>query len=205
MLQRPRPPLALTVDPIGQHFVPAPDLERWARRAFIEPFGPLTNADHAHLEHASIGMLWTNCANVRQMRTIVGTCELGKPFQGSRWTRARATQQIAEWFGEVPDFVLTFDALYADVAGDAEFCALVEHELYHAGQDRDEFGAPAFHKSGRPKLAIRGHDVEEFVGVVRRYGVGAAAGETMALVEAAKRGPQIARANIAQACGVCVG
>jgi hypothetical protein len=30
---------------------------------------------------------------------------------------------------------------------DATFCALVEHELSHCGQERDEFGMPRFKKS----------------------------------------------------------
>nr|WP_271894430.1 putative metallopeptidase [Phyllobacterium sp. IY22] len=47
----------------------------------------------------------------------------------------------------------------------------MEHELYHAGQDRDSFGAPKFRKStGLPVFILRGHDIEEFIGVVRRYG-----------------------------------
>ncbi|WP_275593268.1 putative metallopeptidase [Rhizobium gallicum] len=74
----------------------------------------------------------------------------------------------------MPHFLLTFDAHYASTCSDAEFCALVEHELYHAGQERDAFGAPKFRRDGSPAFGLRGHDVEEFVGVVRRYGADAA-------------------------------
>lgn len=87
-------------------------------------------------------------------------------------------------------------------AGDAEFCALVEHELYHCGQERDAFGAPKFRQSGLPAFTMRGHDVEEFVGVVRRYGADASG--VRDLVEAASHEPTIARASIAQACGTCM-
>jgi hypothetical protein len=86
---------------------------------------------------------------------------------------------------------------------DASFCALVEHELYHCGQQRNEFGGPKFNSMGLPIFGINGHDVEEFVGIVRRYGVGAAAGQTLALVEAAQRGPEISKATITAACGSC--
>ena len=79
--------------------------------------------------------------------------------------------------------------------------ALAEHEMYHCGQERDEFGAPKFRKSGLPAFAMRGHDVEQFVGVVRRYGAGAAG--VMAMVDAANRPPEIADIRIAQACGTC--
>jgi hypothetical protein len=106
-----------------------------------------------------------------------------------------------DWFGEVPTFLLTFDAEYAATCSDPEFMALVEHELYHAGQERDGFGAPKFRKDGKPAFAIRGHDVEEFIGVVRRYGTDAAG--VRAMVDAASAGPEIARAHIAQACGTC--
>lgn len=51
-----------------------------------------------------------------------------------------------------------------------------------------------------PKLGIRGHDVEEFVGIVRRYG----AGDTAKFVAAAQRAPEVGHADIARACGTCI-
>ncbi|WEX86485.1 putative metallopeptidase [Sinorhizobium garamanticum] len=58
------------------------------------------------------------------------------------------------------------------------------------------------HRSiGRPIFAIRGHDAEEFVGVVRRYGADAAA--VRAMVDAANQKPEIARVQIAHACDTC--
>lgn len=103
----------------------------------------------------------------------------------------------------VPDFIITIDAAWWLQASDAEACALVEHELYHCAQDRDEYGAPKFNKqTGRPVFAMRGHDVEEFIGVVRRYGADAAG--IRALIEAAEAGPEIAAASIAQCCGTCL-
>lgn len=201
---RPSPPSAI-LEPTGSaSFVPAPELAEWARSTFIAEDAPLANEDHRHLDAAEVGFLWTNVRNSRQMRTVVGQAELGQP-RGSmgKWPKARAEQQIEAWFGTVPDFLITIDAHYASQCNDASFCALVEHELYHCGQERDEFGGPKFTQDGRPKFAMRGHDVEEFVGIVRRYGVGAAAGDTFALVEAAKAGPQIARATIHGACATC--
>jgi len=53
--------------------------------------------------------------------------------------------------------------------------------------ERDAFGAPKFKKStGLPSFTLRGHDVEEFVGVVRRYG--AAAAGVQAMIDAAAEG-----------------
>jgi len=118
-----------------------------------------------------------------------------------KWQRARAIQQIEEWFEEMPDFLLTFSAPAAVGIDDASFCALVEHELYHCAQKLDKYGMPAFKADGTPSFCIRGHDVEEFVGVVARYGAEAAG--VSAMVDAAKRSPLIGRASIAGACGTC--
>jgi hypothetical protein len=183
-------------------FAPSDDLASWARSSFIDDDAPLANPDHAHLQHADIGFLWTSVENARQGRRIVGQAESGEPLGAmGRWAKARAVAQVRGWFGRVPDFIITIDANYAAACGDAEFCALVEHELYHCAQQRDEFGAPKFKRSGEPVWAIRGHDIEEFVGVVRRYGA-SAAGVT-ALVEAASRAPEIATARISHICGTC--
>jgi len=182
-------------------FFPAHDLIAWATETFIESGAPLYNGDHHHLNFASLGALWTNVPNGRAGRRVIGQCEMGLPPL-AKWGRARMERQLLDWFGQVPDFLLTFDACYASECGDADFMALVEHELYHAGQARDAFGAPRFSKqTGRPVFAMRGHDVEEFVGVVRRYGAEAAGVREM--VHAANAGPELARVSIAHACGTC--
>lgn len=199
-LTRPLPPIDMLED-TGIRFEPAHDLLAWARSTFIDDGAPLLNEDHAHLRSAVIGALWTNVTNGRHGRRIVGQCEMGLPPAG-KWQRSRVELQLTQWFDDVPDFLLTFDAEYASTCSDAEFCALVEHELYHAGQERDAFGAPKFRKmTGLPAFTLRGHDVEEFVGVVRRYGADAA--NVRAMVDAANRGPDISRASIAHACGTC--
>ncbi|TXN38986.1 hypothetical protein FV232_00905 [Methylobacterium sp. WL30] len=206
MLTRPRPPTDLlgqagadTANPVA----PAVDLEAWMRATFIDEDAPLLNEDHAHLRDASLGVLWCSIPNERQGNGVVGMCEEAT-FIGNRWAKARWAMQIAGWFGSIPDFLLTFHADYADQCSDAAFCALVEHELYHAGQKKDRWGAPRFNsQTGRPVFGIRGHDVEEFVGIVERYGVGNAAGQTAALVEAARHTPIVCETDIAGACGTC--
>jgi hypothetical protein len=202
---RPQPPASL-FDPEDYtgSFVPARELEDWARTTFIDEDATLLNEEHKHLRFASIGFLWTSVGNARHGRRIVGQCEAGTPRAMGRWAQARAKRQIVDWFGAIPNFIITLDAHYAVQCADAEFLALVEHELLHAGHALDVFGQPKSTKNGSPALAIRGHDVEEFVSIVRRYGVGAAAGETFALVEAAKNAPEVAAVNIAQACGTCL-
>jgi hypothetical protein len=197
---RPSPP----ADVEGRHFCPSPDVERWVRSNYIEPSGPLYSPEYAHLEFARIGVLWASCLNVRQMRRIIGQAESPRP-QGGAWQKARVEQQLCEWFGEVPDFILTFDADYARDCSDIAFCALVDHELCHCAQAKDEFGAPKFDSDGRPKFAIRGHDVEEFVSVVRRFGIAAAGESALAFVAAAQAAPEIGAVDIGKACGTCCG
>jgi len=201
-LARPTPPPDL-MGSLDLTMMPSPELEAWARATFIEPGATLWNEDHDHLNRAALGFVWTTVSNSRGGNMIAGQCETMPPMAMGKWARARAEQQITEWFGSIPDFLITIDANYAQVCDEPEFCALVDHELYHAAQERDQYGAPKFTRDGRPKFGLKGHDVEEFVGIVRRYGAGPAAGATQALVEAASRRPEIAAAQISQACGTC--
>ncbi len=81
--------------------------------------------------------------------------------------------------------------------------ALIEHELYHAGQEHDAFGAPKFRKmTGLPAFTLRGHDFEGFIGIARRYG--AIESNIDKLVEALKSPPEVAQADIGAVCGTCL-
>lgn len=202
MSGRPKPPSELLDIEAQASFMPAHDLALWISEHILLETGSLHNDEHQHLQDATLGVLWTNVPNKRQGRVVVGQAEIGQP-RGSmgKWPMARAEQQITEWFGEVPDFILTFDARYADQCSDEQFCAVVEHELYHCGQALDAFGQPKFTQDGRPSFAMRGHDVEEFIGVVRRYGI--VTPDVAALVDAAQSEPLIKRVEIEEACGTC--
>lgn len=197
-INRPFPP---NMDPT-RPFVPDASVWEWICSTFLREGSPLHNPEHAHLIEADVGILWTSIVQARNMNRVAATAEI-LMFQGAGWKRSRQEQQMWEWFGSVPDFVITIDANVAAELSDAQWCALVEHELYHCAQARDPFGAPKFTKDGQPKYAIRGHDVEEFVGIVRRYGAGNAAGATARLVDASKKSPEVARIDIARACGTC--
>lgn len=184
-------------------FLPSEDLAVWVASTFIDETGVLANPDHQHLAAATIGYLWTNVDNTKKGRTIIGTAELGKP-QGAmgKWPRARAELQVIEWFGHTPDFIITILAPWWDEATNVERCALIEHELYHCAQDKDEFGQPKFNKStGLPSFTMRGHDVEEFIGVAARYG--ATDPVVRELVDVINAGPEIGGAAINLACGIC--
>jgi hypothetical protein len=187
-------------------FEPAPDVLRWARATFIMEDAPLLNEEHAHLrEDCEIGFLWTNEPLERKGKSVIGTCQLMPPG-GDAWTQARTAQQLDEWFPDRElDFLITLYAPWCADADHASFMALVEHELLHAAQKMDKWGAPSFNpQTGKPTWAIRGHDVQEFVSVVRRYGAGAAGSSVLALVDAANAEPEISHAQILKACGVCL-
>lgn len=201
---RPYPPDSLRqvaiVDDLGE-LTPAHELSRWIGPTFLEDGAPLINVDHGHLRFGHVAILWTNVENRRQGRRIVGTAEVPMA-RGGKWAKLRHDAQLRAWFGAVPDFLITLSGPYCAAADDASFCALVEHELYHCGQERDPYGAPKFAKSGLPSFALRGHDVEEFVGVVRRYGPRATGVE--ALVDAANQQPLIGAAALSGVCGTCL-
>lgn len=197
---RPLPPEGL--DPDGE-FRPDPALADWARRTFIERDGPLVNDEFAHLRVLTIGFLWTNVPNRRHQRGIVGQCELGEPraMQG-KWSKAQQQQQRRQWFGLIPDYMVTLDADYVLAHGDIEFCHLVEHELLHAGYELDDCGGVKFRKStGLPIPAIRGHDVEEHLSIVKRYG--AVTPQLREMFDALKAGPSVAPIRVSHACGTC--
>lgn len=78
---------------------------------------------------------------------------------------------IEELFGRVPDFLVTLDAEYWEVADARQREILIYHELQHAVLKLDADGCPAIDENtGKARWKLAGHDVEEFASVVRRYG-----------------------------------
>ncbi len=196
---RPMPP-----DAAESRFTAAPDVLEWLRTQIIEPQGLLHNPDHLHLQNADLAVLWAPTGFRKQGRRVIGQAEKVM-FRCSPWHKARQEQQMADWFDRTPEYLITLDASFASSCSDADWCALIEHELYHVAHALDPFGAPAFSRdTGLPKLEIRGHDVEEFVGVVRRYGAGGEHTAIGQMLQAAGKDPEVAKANISAACGTCM-
>ena len=193
-------PSACLLDGVFTQLLPAPEVDGWIQTEILADTGSIHNEDHAHLIDADVRVMWASSSFEKQGRRVLGEAEQ-VAFRAGGWQKARMEQQMRDWFGDVPDFVITLAADYCATCSDADFCALVEHELYHIAQALDEYGAPKFSKSGLPKLRIRGHDVEEFVGVVRRYG---ASVDVQRLVDAANAGPELRMGSIAHACGTCL-
>lgn len=196
-LVRPIPPENL-LDPSAEDaFAPSSDVPVWAEEVFYAPGAPLAPyvPELQPLQMADIGTLWTNAKCERQARPVVGKMELCRPNPMlDQWAKAAYYDQLRGWFGRVPDYKMTLSAPFAAGADDPTFCALVLHELLHAW-------LKFITKKGRPIWGVQGHDVEEHVRVVELFGVGAAAGKTKELVEAGRRKPLIAPAQIAGVCG----
>ncbi|MNH09000.1 hypothetical protein D3C79_684410 [compost metagenome] len=152
---------------------------------------------------ANIGVLWASSGFAKQGRVVLGQAEQ-LMFRAGGWQKARQEQQMREWFGEEPDFLITLAADYCAQCSDVDFARLVEHELMHIAHATDQYGAPKFTQEGLPKLFLRGHDVSEFISIVERYGVGAPDGELSRMVEAAKTPPSVSSESIASACGTCL-
>ena len=203
-MDRPLPPVSLLelseLSDFGIRLTLAPEVWGWLQAEILANTGTIHNPDHAHLLDADIRIMWASSGFNKQGRTVLGQTEQ-VAFRAGGWQKARMEQQMRDWFGDVPAFIITLAADYCAQCSDVDFLRLVEHELYHIAQATDKYGAPKFTQEGLPKLEMRGHDVEEFVGVVRRYG---ASPDVQALVDAANSPAEVGKLNIARACGTCL-
>lgn len=128
----------------------------------------LPEFEHLKAGEARIEFLMRGHEQIFAGRRVLGTCHLPR-VQGR--LKDVFIWMLEEKFGELPDFLIELDMTYwLDEAGEREREILIYHELMHADQAVDKFGTPRFDQEGRPTWRIRGHDVEEFSSVVRRYG-----------------------------------
>lgn len=179
---------------------PCPDVAYWVRETFLNERSELFNSDHNHLLEAEIGFLWTNVENQKQGKQILGTAELGEGG-GPAWQKARREEQLDRWFFGVPDFVITLDAVFLSTADPAGICALIEHELYHCHFAVNEWGEAKTDKDGNKIWGMKPHDIEEFSGVVKRYGTA----HIEEFAEAVRSKPLFGHSELQGICGTCGG
>lgn len=196
---RPQPPTELTVPGFG--IEPSTELADWALGTFVKEGGPLCNEEHAHLRAADIAFLWTNVEYEQDLMPVAGMAEIVK-VNGKPWPRAERVEHLCLLHGNIPQARIWIYAPYAVNCDDNQFCALVEHELYHIAQKTKD-GEPKFDDEGKPELTMRAHDVGEFIGVVERYGLPAVHPNVRRMVEAAKHKPLLAVDSVHTACGTC--
>ena len=120
---------------------------------------PLVNASHHLNVRRRAGVLVAR----KQGRHVLGT--LGKPAFGDvgNWLLARVCNGL-------PDYVMILDLAWWLGADRFHRCALVHHELKHAGFKKDTEGDQVFTADGDPIWVIEPHDLEEFNDTVRRFG-----------------------------------
>jgi hypothetical protein len=188
--------------------LPALELEAWVQSELLAPDRPLSNYDHDHLRsmEARMAFLWCNETLRRKGRRVLGTAQLGEPSGGDAWTKALRRDHLQRLFGFVPDFLITIDAYFAERALESRLpqnlLAVVEHELYHCGQDTNSWGDPRYTPDGDPVWGIKPHDLEEFTGVARRYG--AYNDAIKEFVAAANAAPEIGPVQLDGICGTCL-
>lgn len=151
--QRPLPPVNFIGPDNWQPYtklIPANEVHEWISRQILSDTGSIHNPDHAHLMEADLCFMWASESFAKKGRYVLGQAEQVMLRAGG-WQKARMEQQMYEWFGRIPKFIITLAADYCTQCSDLEFCSLVEHELYHIAQATDEFGAPKFNKeTGQP-------------------------------------------------------
>ena len=207
---RPFPPTEL-IDQAEQEeairLAPAPELKEWVVKNWLTVGGELHNPDHDHIaellhdNEEFLAFAWASSAAVSKKRMVLGQCEKVMFNQGG-WKKARQEQQMRDWFGFVPQYLITIDATYCEQANDRDFCRLIEHELYHIGVERDADGEIIYSDhTGLPKHYLAGHDVEVFFGEIRQHGVDSS---VQRLLDIAKNAPFASETNIAACCGNCL-
>lgn len=213
--QRPFPPLDFLDETKEQlasgmeppiKLIPAPELKDWVVKSFLDADSPLYNPDHDHitelLDHddSFLAFAWASSPFKSKQMMIFGQCEKVM-FNVGGWRKARQEQQMREWFGFIPTYLITVDASFCESASDRNFCALIEHELYHIGVQRGDDEEIIYSiQTGLPKHYLASHDVEEFFGVVKRWG---ASESVKRLVNIAQNPPFVPDLDVSKCCGTC--
>lgn len=205
---RPMPPEHLRLADIG--FVRAEDVEQLIRCDFVGRGGLFFDPEHGHLTAARIGVLWAASRHVDKGSEKAGTAQLVKPWnhQPSKWGEAMQQAFLRQFFAEHewPHFRITLSTPLCCIYGDADFFALVDHEVCHCATAKDAFGCPRFSDAtGLPIWSMRPHESEQFSGPVERWG--ARATGTAGIVAAGLKIPKFAWVpgatgfDVRKACG----
>ncbi len=147
--------------------VPSPEWEEWARATFVDSESDLCDPRLAHLQAATVCFLLTNASIKVKGERKAGLGGVWKP-SGEPHSKAQRVQQMVEWIGMEPDFVVTLDV--DSFQGVRDICRLVNHELAHCGQAEDEHGSPRFDLKGEPLWSTVPHYAELNEGDLARWG-----------------------------------
>ncbi|MGH3680591.1 MAG: putative metallopeptidase [Natronosporangium sp.] len=121
----------------------------------------LIEAHHKHLADVSIRYLWRDKAATSKGNVVLGKARKVSGLSAHLVHLVRKDEPPEE----VEFFVLEIAADIWDTLTEAQQTALVDHELCHFGVEIPE-------KPDKDRrLVLRGHDLEEFAGVVERHGL----------------------------------
>lgn len=125
--------------------------------------------EHAHLRdgEAVVDFLYASEPVIRQGRMVLGEVHM-PAVQGK--LRGVFLWMLRQKFGRIPDFLIVLDREYWFSCDDREREILIYHEMCHCEHATDSDGDLKFDDDGFPVFCLRGHDVEEFIAVVGRYG-----------------------------------
>lgn len=131
--------------------------------------------EHAHLQAATVGYVFRDDELRRHGKVIAAECILVERIlqADKRWSR------LVKWAllrimdqPELPDFLVLIDRNLWAGYGPEEKLALIDHEISHAKYETEDDGeTPKLTKDGLYRWAIRGHDFEDFTGVIERNGL----------------------------------
>ena len=120
-MDRPYPPAALLelseLSDFGIRLTPAPEVWEWLQAEILADTGSIHNEDHAHLLDAEIRVMWASSSFEKQGRTVLGQAEQ-VAFRAGGWQKARMEQQMRDWFGDVPAFIVPLRPLVGAPAPD---------------------------------------------------------------------------------------
>jgi hypothetical protein len=138
----------------------APEVERIAEQIIAQ--------HHPHLADVPIRYLWRDKAATSKGNTVLGKARKVTGLNAHLVHLVRKDEPPEE----VEFFVIEIAEDAWHTLTDKQQTALVDHELCHLGVDIPE------RADKDRKLVLRGHDLEEFAGVVERHGLWRPAIET---------------------------
>lgn len=134
-------------------------------------------SEHAHLEDATIGYIFRDDELRRRGKVIAAEAILVERILQAdkrygrivRWAILRVLPAFETY---PPDFLILIDRNIWEGMDQSQRIALVDHELSHCAQAVGEDGETSkFTREGMPVWTIKGHDLEEFCGVIERNGL----------------------------------
>ncbi len=101
----------------GIRLTPAPEVWEWLKAEILANTGSIRNEDHVHLLDADIRVMCASSSFEKQGRTVLGQAEQ-IAFRAGGWQKSRMEQQMRDWFGDVPAFIITLAADYCAQCSD---------------------------------------------------------------------------------------